>query len=118
MVSKMRYRASLSSSMASRGSPSSTEDTICLRISSRVCRTSTPRAVDRPTAGSASMAKIRASGCVSVKSRTKAADSDVLPTPPLPATARILGFLFNRASRPFWAVCIYMHAVLYKVSGR
>ena len=78
----------------------------------------TPRAVDRPTAGSASMAKIRASGCVSVKSRTKAADSDVLPTPPLPATARILGFLFNRASRPFWAVCIYMHAVLYKVSGR
>ena len=81
--------------MASRGAPSSTEATMLLRMSSSVSFTSTPSAVDSPTAGSASMARMRLSGYVSVSSRTKAAEMEVLPTPPLPATAMILGECSN-----------------------
>ena len=50
-----------------------------------------PRAVERPTAGSASIARIFLSGNFSTRILTIVALIEVLPTPPLPATAIILG---------------------------
>ena len=93
MVSKMRKRASLSTSMAWRYSPRSEVSITSLRMSSIVCSTCTPSAVDRPTAGSASMARMRLPGKASTSSRTIAEHREVLPTPPLPATAMILAFV-------------------------
>ena len=93
MVSKMRKRASLSTSMACRYSPRSEVSMTSLRMSSIVCSTCTPSAVDRPTAGSASMARMRLPGKASTSSRTIAEHREVLPTPPLPATAMILAFV-------------------------
>ena len=61
-------------------------------ISSIVDFTSTPSAVERPTAGSASIARIRLSGKFSTNVRTMVAASEVLPTPPFPATAIIVAF--------------------------
>ena len=91
-ASKMRKRASLSNSRASRVSPFSTLSTMLWRISSSVSLTSTPSATDRPTAGSASMARIFLSGQFSTKSRTIDAQMDVFPTPPFPATVMIRAF--------------------------
>ena len=62
-------------------------------MSSIVCSTCTPSAVDRPTAGSASMARMRLPGKASTSSRTIAEHREVLPTPPFPATAMILAFV-------------------------
>ena len=61
-----------------------------IRMSSSVSFTSTPRATDNPTAGSASMARIFLSGNFSARSLTIQAQIDVFPTPPLPATVMIL----------------------------
>ena len=70
-------------------SPSSAVSTTSFRISSMVISTSTPNAVDNPTAGSASIARIFLSGNADTNTFTIDAASEVLPTPPFPAIAII-----------------------------
>ena len=108
-VSKIRNRASPSSSSASWGAPFSTLAITSLRMSSRVAATRIPNAVERPTAGSASIARIRASGRLSISSRTNAAEIDVFPTPPFPARAMIFVLMFNCA--PVRLFFIIAHAI-------
>ena len=59
---KILYLASPRISIAALVFPSSTTETISLRISSMVIPTSIPKAVESPTAGSASIASIFLSG--------------------------------------------------------
>ena len=51
-----------------------------------------PSAVESPTAGSASIARIFLSGYALTSSLTIVAEMDVFPTPPFPATAIIFVF--------------------------
>ena len=93
IVSNILKRDSLSISMASRGRPSSALLMTARRMSSSEEVTLMPSAVERPTAGSASMARILEPGRSSVSTRTMDAASEVLPTPPFPASAIIFALL-------------------------
>ena len=55
-----------------------------------VISTSIPNAVESPTAGSASIARIFLSGYLAARTFTITAAIEVFPTPPFPATAIIL----------------------------
>ena len=71
---------------------SETPCVISSRISSSVSLTLASSAVASPTAGSASIARIFASGYLCVSLRTIPAAREVFPTPPFPVTAITFAF--------------------------